>query len=274
MSISNSTKEFFQREDVVHALRSNDTPQLVDIIKTVYYSTGNFNPSEVYAILLTSGIDVLQDLDFVPTNFLNRQDIVSKINIPGNIKSIDDFAFGENIRDITFSPTNNLTHIGHFAFRRCDIQKIELPDSISHIGSRAFEECLSLQDVHMPSNLTSISVGLFFNCRNLKKIDVPASVSTIANAAFCSCFNLSDISMHEGLIRIGKAVFDECRSLKTIRIPSTVNHIDPAAFQNTQLKDIYYGGTQQQWKDFEANNGKQFRIRGRIVHCSDGDINY
>lgn len=65
-----------------------------------------------------------------------------------------------DIVSVTFP--NSLTHIGHRAFRRCQhLMSIKLPDSIVHVGDWAFYNCQFIKHVEHPKNLIYVGVAAF-----------------------------------------------------------------------------------------------------------------
>lgn len=91
---------------------------------------------------------------------------------------------------------DSVTSIGIRAFSECtSLESIELPDSITSIGMQAFEVCTSLKSVKLPENLTSIEPGSFAMCANLTGIEIPANTSFIGFAAFMSCLSLESITI-------------------------------------------------------------------------------
>ena len=88
---------------------------------------------------------------------------------------------------------NTLETINQYAFSNSTLAYINIPDSVTEIGGRAFENCI---------NLTSISIG--------------NSVTTIWDRAFEGCFNLTSISIGNSVTTIGSYTFSNCSNLETI----------------------------------------------------------
>lgn len=64
------------------------------------------------------------------------------------------------------------------------MSNINIPDSVSVIGSMAFFNCTNLTDISIPDSVNEISSGTFFNCSKLKNVDIPKSVTYIEEYAF------------------------------------------------------------------------------------------
>ncbi len=99
------------------------------------------------------------------------------------------------------------------------LEKISLPNSITHIGAAAFCECGELVKIKLPTGLQSIGASAFTDCWQLEKITLPAGTRVIGPGAFQGCINLYQIKLNKALEAIGEDAFDDCESLETIIIP-------------------------------------------------------
>lgn len=88
-------------------------------------------------------------------------------------------------------------------FQFSNIEKIEIPDSVTIIEESAFQECSKLRDVKLPASLKTIGHYAFYECSSLKSIIIP-----------------------EGTTRIGASVFNWCSELSDVYIPSTVTELE------------------------------------------------
>ncbi len=80
----------------------------------------------------------------------------------------------ETGKDITIPAYYNglpVTAIDYGAFANTDITSVTIPDSVTSIGTSAFENCASLQTVSMPASVTKIGANAFKNCTALTAID-------------------------------------------------------------------------------------------------------
>ena len=105
------------------------------------------------------------------------------------------------------------------------LEKITLPNSITHIGAAAFCECGELLKIKLPTSLLYIGPSAFADCWQLEKITLPASTRIIGPGAFQGCVNLFQVKLNKALEVIGEDAFDDCESLETIIIPhGTLDH--------------------------------------------------
>ena len=111
------------------------------------------------------------------------------------------------------------------------VTSVVLPDSITEIGDRAFENCSELSSVTIPGSVTSIGRHAFEGCTKLTSVSLPDSVTRLGAAAFKGCSGLQSIRLSNGLKIIGNSAFEDCRELNEIDIPKSVAEISESAFK-------------------------------------------
>ena len=175
---------------------------------------------------------------------------LSSVNLPESLTSIGNVAF-ENCSNLSsINLPESLKSIGIYAFHCCDsLSSIDLPDSLTRIENHAFCGCGSLSSIAISESLTSIGYGAFQYCYNLSSINPPESLTIIEDDAFYGCESLSSIDLPESLESIGRCAFARCYNLSSIYIPSSVAVIGQTAFMDTKIKDVFYGGTKEQWEN-------------------------
>ena len=152
---------------------------------------------------------------------------ISTINIGDDVEKIpENFLYDmDSITTINFS--NNITHIGKKAFAYYDVfTTLNLPNSITHIGEEAFLECDNLSSIILPDNLTYIGIGAFKSCGSLSSIIIPNNVTRIDDEAFEDCINLNSVDfLTNNLTYIGDGAFKNCTSLNTFVVPNSVDSL-------------------------------------------------
>lgn len=74
--------------------------------------------------------------------------------------------------------SDGITTIGKYAFYNAtNVTHISLPNSLAEIEQRAFEYCISVEELVVPDTVQKIGYGTFANMTNLKKVTVPASTT-------------------------------------------------------------------------------------------------
>ena len=84
--------------------------------------------------------------------------------------------------------------------------------------------------------------------RAIRELVIPSGVTSIGYSAFYRYGNLESVIISNGVTSIGDYAFNRCSGLKSVTIPASVTSIGYATFGNTKVKDVYYGGTEAQWK--------------------------
>lgn len=101
------------------------------------------------------------------------------------------FTVDKNLKQIIIP--EGVKTIGNGAFGMSGLTEIELPSTITSIGSDAFFDCTSLQRVVLSEGIETVSEGCFSGCSNLSEVVLPASLKTVKARAFEYCTSLTDI---------------------------------------------------------------------------------
>ena len=101
---------------------------------------------------------------------------------------------------------------------------------VRNIGVDAFYDNSIIQEVFIPSGVTSIGNDAFHNCINLTSVSIPIGMKAIGDYAFMNCSNLTSVSIPEGIYVIKDGTFSGCSKLKSVSIPSSVVSIRENAF--------------------------------------------
>ena len=123
-----------------------------------------------------------------------------------------------------------VTTIYERAFYESDIERVTIPDSVTSIGSSAFEDCTSLTSVTIPDSVTSIGEGAFQYCTGLTSVTIPDSVTSIGEGAFAGCTGLTSVTIPDSVTSIGSCAFWDCTGLTSVTIPDSVTSIGSSAF--------------------------------------------
>lgn len=79
-------------------------------------------------------------------------------------------------------------------------------------------------------------------------------LKTIEESAFVNCYKLTEIMLPEGIEEISKSLFVGCYQLTTVGISASVKAIKAKAFDWTNLKNIYYAGSEEEWEKIDKGN--------------------
>ena len=128
---------------------------------------------------------------------------------------------------------NGVTSIGSFAFNNCSsLASITIPDGVTSIEASPFGSCYSLASITIPDGVTSIKASAFGSCYSLASITIPDGVTSIEGPVFVRCSSLASITIPDGVTSIGESAFDRCSSLASITIPDGVTSIGESAFDS------------------------------------------
>ena len=125
------------------------------------------------------------------------------------------------------------SNLGNYAFDFCmSLKTITIPSSITSIGTYAFYNCYSLVSVTIPDNVVNIGYNAFYNCYSLVSVTIPDSVKSIGSSSFTNCYSLPSITIPNGVTSIDGSAFGNCYSLVSITIPDSVTSIGTYVFTN------------------------------------------
>ena len=204
------------------------------------------------------------------------------VTIGANVKIIPDELFRDtSLAEVVFEKGSVCEYIGEKAFYNCKIAKINIPESVTKIGSSAFEDCKELTEISIPESVTEIGSGAFNDCKKLtdiqvheenvayqsidgnlytkdgktllqyaigkteKSFAVPVGVMTIGRSAFSGCEALENVILPENIMTIEHNAFFGCLALTEISIPQSVTVIEWAAFLGcSNLKSVHFENTE------------------------------
>ena len=188
--------------------------------------------------------------------------------------------YASNIKKIILH--SSLTSIGQYAFCDCvNLSTISIPAGITSIGSSAFYRCDNLKTagpIGSGCNIefgwsTEIPANAFDRCDPLINIMIPNSVTSIGDRAFASCDSLTSITIPFGVTSINPETFYKCYSIKSITIPESVTDIGDSAFSGcSSLEDVYFGGTQAEWRIITIGQGNEDLTNATLHYIDTGIV--
>ena len=173
------------------------------------------------------------------------------IILPDSLQYIGDNVF-EYAFDFSFTKLpSELISVGDGAFMACNFIDyyspyatiITFPDSVRHIGDRAFAGC-GFDSIIMSDGLTEIGDYAFADI--YCPVTLPDTLEKIGSFAFSGAY-LDNIAIPQNVKEIGVGAFKDCEQLTTISLPGGIETIAAAAFSGCPLTGIYYNGTEEQW---------------------------
>lgn len=135
--------------------------------------------------------------------------------------------------DTYFEIPGYITEIGSYAFCECDtLNEVFVSDSVTTVGKDAFKDCSKIKGVYITdiaawceinfdnaaSNPLYYSKTLYLD--NVLVIDlvIPASVLSIGNHSFYNCTSIKSVTFDSLIESIGESAFSGCTNLKSVYI--------------------------------------------------------
>jgi hypothetical protein len=135
---------------------------------------------------------------------------------------------------------NGVTTLGTYAFNYCySLASVVIPNSVTDLGDYAFNYCYSLASVVIPNSVTNITGYAFNYCYSLASAVIPNSVKRLGNYAFCSCYTLASVVIPNRVTSIGSYAFKSDPSLASVVIPNSVTSIGTYAFIGCKSMAFY-----------------------------------
>ena len=235
----------------------------------------NSSSETIQAVQIANGVTSIGDYAFCSCYSL------TDVTIPSSVTSIGNSAFSScvSLTDITIP--SSVTSIGDYAFDNCySITSMTIPESVTSVGDGAFFFCSSLESIQVesgsttyasadgvlfnkdqttliacprgktgaydiPSGVTSVGYGAFYECSSLTSVTIPESVTSIGESAFSGCSSLTGVTIPESVTSIGEYVFQYCSNLANIQVESgsaTYASADGVLFDKNQTTLLTYPG--------------------------------
>ncbi len=227
------------------------------------------NEKKITNVIIGNGITSIGDSAFEELPNLKS------VTLNGDIQYIGKYAFNRcfNLKMRKLVLPNSVTTIEDSAFFGCNISIIELPNSVSYIGEKAFAFSENLEEIRINNEYYTFSNGCLYDSKKTKLLQciksesdiiIPNSVKTIGRWAFYF-YNGDD-----GSITI------PC----TVTIPKTITEIESLAFWigGLNITNVYYNGTESEWNNIsiDSSNDKltnAARTYFAYINISDKDGN-
>ena len=163
---------------------------------------------------------------------------LKSVVLPDHLTSLGDETFAGCTSLTEIDLPDSLERISWDGFSESGLTHIELPNSVTEIGARAFQDCKALESVVLSENLTRIRDTAFSGCEKLASIELPSSLEKIETSAF-SGTSLVSVVIPDSVNDLGYYVFEDCPNLEAVLIPDSVTTIGEDAFLNSPNAVVY-----------------------------------
>ena len=135
---------------------------------------------------------------------------------------------------------------------------VTIPDSVTSIGSSAFDGYSGLASVTISSSVTNIGHYAFYRCSGLASVTIPDGVTSIESSAFSGCSGLTSVAIPSSA-SIWSSAFSGCSGLTSVTIPGSVTSVGSQAFYNCSAMTnfVFMGGapTTRMWSFSNVASG-------------------
>ena len=118
------------------------------------------------------------------------------------------------------------------------VEKINLPETITYIGSHAFDSMKNLKEIKLPSKIKKIDDFAFSGCSSLKTLVFPKKITVISKGVCSNCLSLKNVTFKSKIKTINSFAFNNCKSLKSIKLPKSLKAIYGSAFYNSGITSL------------------------------------
>ena len=291
--------------DTVTANVTGDTMTIMGNGKTYdYFDLWDGINSSIKYITIDDGVTYLGDSLFYDFNILENIKLpesleqigeytfknctsLTNLILPDSITEIAGEAFSNCVSLGKVTLPKNLTLLGNGVFENCNaeiifpaslkcipimgdnaVTKVNIPEGVKIIGEDAFWACSNLKEITLPSTITSIESGAFFNT-SISGFNYPQNIDSIPINAFCGT-KLTEFSVPPKVTEINDDAFYNCTDLVKISIPESVKYIGTDVFKNCRNLTIYGYKDSAAESYAKANNIKFISADYKVIFKNNG----
>lgn len=161
--------------------------------------------------------------------------------------------------------SEGVTSIGRMAFWSTSLEEIILPTTLLYIEEFALSQT-NLTEIVLPDSVISIAANSFGGCRELTTVVLGNGLTSLPEALFSQQSTLQTVVFGEDVKIIPERIFFLCSSLESVYIGKNVTTIENDAFWSASLKDVYYSGTEEEWRRISIGSSRNEALRNATIH--------
>ena len=182
-------------------------------------------------------------------------------------------------------PDSTITEIPFEAFWKAGLIEFRVPEGVTYIEQRSFEQMPNLQRVQLANSVKSVSPWAFYILDALQEpiyndsmfvlmpmkykgvYTIPSGIQAICNRAFYGCGNITKLTISEGVKYIGYLAlnFTTNAVIKSLSFPASLEHIEFGAISGGRINSITVA---QGNRHYTSWNGMLFTINmDTVVYC-------
>ena len=153
----------------------------------------------------------------------------------------------------------------------CDeLRKVDVLGEINHLSSPFISRCPKLEsvDINVISAILGGCEAIASFCDNLKVVNISAIGWGLPS--FSNCINLNKVFIGRSyhISQLTFNAFSGCINLSTVTLPEKIDSINDSFCYCYKLKDIYYAGSECQWKgiDIVSDASQGDKLNQATIH--------
>ncbi len=220
VEVDDENKNYYDTDGVLFSAKRNALilypSGKTDSVYTVPDGTQIIGESSFWYAQHLGELNLPDSLYLIESSAFSNCQAMTKINLGNGVARIESNAFMACFSLKEIALPDSVIYIGEDTFTTCyDLEKVTLSASIDEIPYGAFSNCTSLTTLPA-GNYTKIGSEAFGECRSLNDIRIPEGVTSIGRGAFAYCRNLEKVYIPETVVEMGHEVFYNCAPDLTI----------------------------------------------------------
>ena len=166
---------------------------------------------------------------------------ITKVTLPYYLHVISDYAFSgcKSLKTVEISNSGKLRYIENYAFKECTaLESIELPYGLNFIGTEAFAGS-GLKALDIPDSVSFIGSDIVRNCVNLESFKFSNRMIMTPLPIFYNTPKLKTVTIPDNFVDIPARLFVGS-GIEYIKIPKNVKYIYTSAFENTKIRSVEF----------------------------------
>lgn len=220
------------------------------ILKIPTYNALTLDTANTYC---EEDITIILDSTLIPTGTLEinengEYDVTqyekANVNVVSEEENLLVKFFNSEFVNITSEDLQGATTIKGYAWLNDEnVLSLEMVDTITSVGMRAFSGCTNLTSIRFSNNLESINGYAFYQCTSLTNISLPDSLKNIGGQSFTGCTGLEEVILPDSVIgTVGGQSFSGCTNLKYFQYSNNATHTGQGALYGcTALTKVVLG---------------------------------
>ncbi len=146
---------------------------------------------------------------------------------------------------------SNVEIIENCVFAESELESINFPEGLLHIGMSAFSNCVKITSITFPKSLETMHTYAFIGCMAIEGFygnekfhtsDNKCLIS-LTNIGICICGfagkNITEYTIPEGIVGVENYTFYNAINLRKLNFPNSIKRIGPYAFEGaTNIETI------------------------------------